>query len=88
MFPSGCPFGMSTGTGMPIERLLKDSKLKPEEAERLRRAYACALRSLCLVDRNDPLTELVARKVIEIGATGVSDPLEISEIVIRMFGNP
>jgi hypothetical protein len=79
---------MSTGTGMPIERLLKDSKLKPEEAERLRRAYAFALRSLCLVDRNDPLTELVARKVIEIGATGVSDPLEISEIVIRMFGNP
>ena len=43
---------------------------------------------MSLVDRNDPLTELVARKVIEIGATGASDPLEISKIVTRMFGNP
>jgi hypothetical protein len=74
--------------GMPIERLLKAGNLEPEEADRLRRAYARALRSLSLVDRNDPLTELVARKVIEIGATGVSDPLEISKIVIRKFGNP
>jgi hypothetical protein len=84
MFPPGNPRGL----GMPITRLLKEGKLKPEEVERLNRAYTYALRSLSLVDRNDPLTELIAKKIIEIGASGVRDPLEISELVVRKFGNP
>jgi hypothetical protein len=41
--------------------------------------------SLC---GNDPLTEMLARKIIEIGATGISDPVEISNIVVRKFGDP
>ena len=67
---------------MPIKRLLASSKLTAEEIERLNRAFAFALRSLGLVDRNDPLTEIVARKVIEIGAT-VSDPAEIAKMAIK-----
>lgn len=70
---------------MPINRLLKDGKLEPEEVERLNQAYAFALRSLSLVDRNDPLTELVARKVIEVGAT-LHDPREIAALVIKKIG--
>jgi hypothetical protein len=73
---------------MPIQRFLKEGKLQPEEAERLNRAYIYALRSLSLVDRNDPLTELIAKKIIEIGASGVRNPLKISELVVRKFGNP
>jgi hypothetical protein len=71
---------------MPINRLLKDSKLKPEEIERLNRAYTLALRSLDLVDRDDPLTKTIAKKVIEVGATGVLDPVEISRIAIERMG--
>jgi hypothetical protein len=57
---------------MPIRRLLKDNGLAgPEDVERLNRAYSYALRSLHLVDRNDPITEIVAKKVIEVGAKGV-----------------
>ena len=67
---------------MPINRLLGDSKLQPEDIERLNRAYTFTLRSLSLVDRNDPLTEIVARKVIEIGAT-VHDPAEIAKMTIK-----
>jgi hypothetical protein len=70
------------GTEMPINRLLADSKVGPEEMDRLNKAYTCALRSLSLVDRNDPLTEMVARKIIEIGATE-SDPKKISDIAIK-----
>jgi hypothetical protein len=33
-------------------------------------------------DRNDPLTEMLARKIIEVGATE-SDPAKISEIAIK-----
>jgi hypothetical protein len=73
---------------MPIKRLLKEGQLKPDEIERLNRAFNHALRSLSLVDRNDPLTELVAKRVIEISLTGVTDPKEISARVVRKFGNP
>ncbi len=67
---------------MPINRLLMGSKLGPEEIKRLNAAYAYALRSLSVVDRNDPLTEMLARKIIEVGATE-NDPAKISEIAIK-----
>jgi hypothetical protein len=70
---------------MPINRLLADSKLGPEEVKRLNAAYTYALRSLSVVDRNDPLTEMLARKIIEIGATSVSDPAKISEPAVKRF---
>ena len=69
---------------MPINRLLKDSKLGPEEIARLNAAYTYALRALSLVDRNDPLTEMLARKIIEIGASE-TDPARISQIALRYF---
>jgi hypothetical protein len=69
---------------MPINRLLVGSKLEPEEINRLNAAYTYALRSLSLVDRDDPLTEMLARKVIEIGATE-ADPAKISQIAILFF---
>lgn len=73
---------------MPINRLLKDSKLKSDEVDRLNRAFEQALRSLHLVDRNDPLTDLVARKIIEISAAGVSDPAEIAKRAVEELGIP
>jgi hypothetical protein len=71
---------------MPINRLLKDSKLEPNQIELLNRAFKQALRSLSLVDRNDPLTEIVARRIIEVGRTGIHDPAEIAKIAIRGIG--
>jgi hypothetical protein len=77
----------AVGNGtMPVNRLLKDSKLEPKVVEGLNRAFEQALRSLHLVDRNDPLTELVARKIIEIGAAGVSDPAEIAKRTVEELG--
>ena len=67
---------------MSINRLLANSKLKPDEIKRLNAAYTYALRSLSVVDRSDPLSEMLARKIIEVGATE-SDPVKISEIAIK-----
>jgi hypothetical protein len=72
---------------MSIRRLLKDSNLQPEEIDRLTIAYEQALRSLHLVDRDDPVAEIVAKKIIEIAATGVRDPAEISRIAVEQLGN-
>ena len=51
---------------MPIERLLQESELTPEDQGVLRLAFSRALSKLHLVDRNDPICEMVARKVIEV----------------------
>ena len=65
---------------MPIRRLLKDAKFEPHEVAVLTRAFDLALRALYLVDRDDPVCEIVARKVIEIGTNGIHDPREIAEL--------
>ena len=71
---------------MTIRRLLKDSNLNAEETERLHLAYKRALRSLHLVDRRDPIAELVAKKVIAIGIAGGRDPAEICRVAVRQLG--
>lgn len=70
---------------MPINRLLNESKLTPEEIAVLNRAFEYALRSLDLVDRNDPITEIVARKIIDVGTADLRDPAKISEITLRQL---
>ena len=70
---------------MPINRLLKDERT-PEEIELLNKAFNHALNLLGVVDRNDPLCDMVARKVMEVGATGISKPREIAEMAVVRIG--
>jgi hypothetical protein len=71
---------------MPINRLTAGAALAPEQVSRLNEAYKRALRALYLVDRNDPVTEIVAKKIIEIGQTGVTDPAQISQLAVKDLG--
>ena len=68
---------------MPIYRLLQNMPMGPEEIDRLTTAYAQALRTLGIVDRSDPLAELIARKIIEIAQTGVREPSDISALAVK-----
>jgi len=43
------------------------------------------LRTLGLVDREDPLTAMVARKVIELAQTGERDPLRLKQLTLEAF---
>ncbi|WP_407150583.1 hypothetical protein [Bradyrhizobium sp. ORS 86] len=70
---------------MPIRRLLKTRKYTPEEIELLNEAFDRALRALGLVDRDDPLCEMVARTVIEVGVAGASAK-EIAETAVARIG--
>ena len=58
----------------------------PEQISRLSEAYEQTLKALSLKDRNDPLTELIAKKIIEIGQIGVKEPAQISELAIKGLG--
>jgi hypothetical protein len=70
---------------MTIHRLLQNTPLEPEDIERLVTAYEQTLRALDLTERDDPLTQAVAKKIIEIGQSGIRDPEQISQLVIRAF---
>lgn len=70
---------------MPIQRLLKNTRLRPEQIEDLDRAFALALRALGLVDRNDPVCDLVARELISIGINGTREPKEIARVVVERY---
>jgi len=71
---------------MPICRLLQNLPMGPDEIARLTTAYEQTLRIIGLVDRNDPITEMIARKIIEIGQKGVRDPMLLSELTIKEMG--
>jgi hypothetical protein len=68
---------------MPIDRLLKGSYLPAAEIETLNRAFDLALKKLGLVDRNDPITEMVAAKIVEVAKRGLRDPTEISDTALK-----
>jgi len=67
---------------MVIYRLLQSEPFGPEEIACITIAYEDALRVLGLSDRTDPLTELVAKKIIEIAQTGERDPMQIRKRAI------
>ena len=71
---------------MAIYRLFQNSPLGPDEISRLSDAYEQTLKALSLKDRNDPLTEMIAKKIIEIGQTGIKEPAQISTRAIKELG--
>jgi DNA integrity scanning protein DisA with diadenylate cyclase activity len=71
---------------MAIYRLLQNSPFGPEQIAVLTDAYERTLRKLNLVDRNDPITEMIARKIIELGQRGVREAKQLSELTIKELG--
>jgi hypothetical protein len=72
---------------MAIYRLIRESVFDPEAIERMTTAYEHALKVLQLTDRNDPITELVARKIIEIAGVGERDPDRLCQRAVEALRN-
>ena len=77
------PFPELRKPSVAIYRLLRNAPLA--ESSHLFAAYELTLHALGLVDRNDPLTAMIADKIIEIGATGLRDPAEISKRTVKFL---
>jgi hypothetical protein len=58
---------------MAIYRIFRERVFEPEAIERMTSAYEGALNVLQLANRQDPITELVARKIIELAENGEHD---------------
>lgn len=68
---------------MPIRGALQTHAFGPEDIKIITAAFEDALRELKLVDRSDPLTEIVAKKMIEVAAQGERDPLRLKDRTLR-----
>jgi hypothetical protein len=66
-----------------IYRLFKGSAFAPDDVKVLSEAFEAALRELNLVDRRDPATELVAKRIIELAQRGERDPVRLREYGVK-----
>ena len=70
---------------MAIYRLLQGQAFGPEDIEHISAAYEAALNALRLTNRTDPITELVAKRIIAIAQTGVLDPNMLCAAALKEF---
>ena len=83
--PSRVPVSESAsgfGAIMPITRLLQNASFGPDEIKILVRAFEEALGTL-RVDRNDPISEALAKKIIELAQRGERDPIQLRQHAVR-----
>jgi hypothetical protein len=66
-----------------IYRIFERSAFAPEDTKRMGEAYELALVAMGLKDRKDPLTEIIAKTVIEVAQTGVKEPAEICALAVK-----
>src|ERR1700726_3535403 len=79
------PLGPPSETSqMPINRMLDSAAFDPAAVTALTNAYEEACAALRLIDRTDPLAEVVAKKIIEHAQRGERDhPNRLREAVLR-----
>ena len=73
---------------MAIDKLLQGSAFSPNEVANMTAAYEAALVLLRLDDRNDPITERIAEKIIAVARSGEHDPAHICALAINELGLP
>jgi hypothetical protein len=68
---------------MAIYRLIANGSFGPDEIEAMTAAYEGALIDLGTINRDDPITELIAKSIVNVTATGERDPVRIKERAIN-----
>ncbi len=72
---------------MSFPHLFQDATFDPHAIEIMAAAYDAVCKALSLADRNDPLTALVAKKIIELASRGERDPDLIYREALKALGH-
>jgi hypothetical protein len=71
---------------MPIYEIMRrQGVFAPEEVAMLGKVFEDVLQTLGLVDRKDPMTEMVAKKLVELATSGIRDPARLKGLVVQAF---
>lgn len=73
---------------MPINRILQEYSLAPDEVSHLVLAYEAALELLRPTDQTDAIKEVLAKKIFEIARSGEQDPPKICARALVELGLP
>jgi hypothetical protein len=69
------------GRGVPIREFLADKRaFGHEDLDAMGKAFSAALNKLGLTANKDPMTEMVARRIIRAALAGERDPIRLTEI--------
>jgi hypothetical protein len=71
---------------MAIYRLISNGSFGPDEIKVMTAAYEAALSDLAVTNRDDPVTELIARAIVNITATGERDSTLTKERALNALG--
>jgi hypothetical protein len=70
---------------MPLHRYLEGAVFGPDDLKVMTAAFEAALLKLGLSNRQDRVTELVARKVISLAKQGERDPERLCDGAVSSF---
>jgi hypothetical protein len=70
---------------MPIKPYLGGIVFDADATRALGAAFECACKALQLTDRTDPVTEMVAKRIIDLAKTGERDPELLCAAVLQTF---
>jgi hypothetical protein len=77
---------MPGGHSVAIYRLIASGSFDPDAIEAMTAAYEGALSDMGLAHRNDPLTELIAKWIINVTVAGERDPDKIKQRALGALG--
>jgi hypothetical protein len=77
------------GGPMAIYRLLREAAFGQSEIDRMTAAYELCLQQLRLVNnRDDPVTEILAKKIIDVARSEDGNPAQLCQKAIEELGIP
>jgi hypothetical protein len=71
---------------MAIYKLIANGSFGPDEIEVMKSAYEAALIEVGVTDRDDPITELIAKSIVTVTATGERDRKRVMERALNALG--
>ena len=71
---------------MAIYKLIANGSFGPDEINVMKAAYEAALVDVGVSDRDDPITELIAKSIVNVAATGERDPKAVMQRALNALG--
>ena len=68
---------------MTMHRLIQSLSFDQDDIERLVAAYEEALRTLHISDRDDPINEVIAQRIVEGARAGVLEPDALCKMAVK-----
>ena len=71
---------------MTVHKLIANGSFGPDEIRVMNAAYEAALTDVGVTDPGDPITDLIAKSIVNVIATGERDPKQVMERALNALG--